>query len=312
MFNKLFKNKKGIITGFLGSLVNIVSDTFSYIRDLFSLMLSKAPKIVYPILFLFFILIIAGLMNFFLQMTGFHCDMDKNTVKTSTFNVPDNWDIWQFEISDQTVNSTIINMENTGWGVSKCSKTVTDGYYIFGNGTQVNFTDEISFYDGEFCGICEESVRVFGNDAETVFGVSGRRLCLGDVFRSSNISGRYLLFWSKKELCESGVGGAFSNKQCMPPENYFFDSSENFYLSMFDTGEGITLGETYNNLLFTQYKAVHFSFHNETKIVDVSCNNDFEMELTFFTINIFNFTLWVLLFILGAVIMVYTKFFMGK
>jgi len=299
MMLKLLKNKKGI--GFIGSLINVVSDTIGHIRELLKMMFSKAPKILYPILFLFFILIIGGLMNFFLQMTGFHCDMEKNTVKMSTFDVGDNWDIWQFEINDDIVNSTIIGIEETGWGVSKCSKTVADGSYKYENGTIINFTDEISFYDGKFCDVCIDLVKVSGNDAETVFGVSSRKLCLGNVERNNNVTGRHLLFWTKKERCESG-------KECMPPVGYHFNAVNNFYESDLSYNGSKTLGETYNNLLFTQYKAVPFSFNNETKPVDISCTNDYDVNLTFFTIDIFSYVLWIFLFILGSMVYVYINF----
>jgi len=294
MFQKLFINKRGI--GFIGSLINIVSDTLSHLRELIGQMLSKAPRILYPVLFLFFILVIGGLMNFFLQMSGFHCDTNKNTVKVDIIDVVGNWDLYQRKPSEKNINSTEIDLESNFLGSDKCSVTFRQGTLEFENGSQIEFNDTKYFYDGVYCNQCSEIISVWNNwNGEHAF-------CYGDVYRNENITGRHLLFWSKNKECKKE-----GNYLCMPPENYFYNSSINKYQAII-ISQANTLGKRYDQLLYDDYNGKPFSFHNETKAIDIRCNDNYDTHLTFFTINVFDFTLWILLYIFGAMVWIYLKF----
>ncbi len=295
MFQKLLKNKKGI--GFIGSILNIVSDTFGHLRELIGQMLSKAPKILYPIIFLFFILIIGGLMNFFLQMSGFHCDIDKNTVKVDLINVAGNWDLYQKKPTQENINSSEIDIETGIFGIEqKCVAKYGDGTIKYANGSKEDFNETRYFYRGVYCQQCEESISV----CPAWEGCED--YCLGDVYRNENITGRHFLFWTKIDECNKE-----GNYFCMPPNNYFYNSSNNQYQAVV-ISESNTLGRRYNQMLYEDYDATTFSFYNETRVVDIRCNNNFDTKLTFFTIDVFNFTLWIMLFILGAMVYVYIHF----
>lgn len=299
MFQKLLKNKKGI--GFIGSLLNVVSDTFGHLRELIGQMLAKAPRIIYPIIFLFFILIIGGLMNFFLQMSGFHCDINKNTARVDIINVPGNWDLYQKKPNEDNINSSEIDIETGIFGIEqKCVLKYGEATIKFQNGSKLEFNETRYFYRGVYCDQCEETISV----CPAWEGCED--LCLGDVYRNENITGRHFLFWSKKNECNKQ-----GNYFCMPPDNYFYNSSVNQYQAVI-ISESNTLGRRYDQLLYEDYEALPFSFYNETRIVDIRCDNNYNTRLTFFTIDIFNFTLWIFLFIFGALAWFFIKFIIKK
>jgi len=283
----IWKDKKGVIP---------TTDIFGAIQRFFSNFLTTAPKPLLYLIFLLFLVGIASLFGFFINITGNFCDTAGNEYRTGTFSLITNFELIQnMPDNDQLGQQEIIADERLLGILPQCTNFFNEPYTYTGGFFSTNKTYIVDgsgyYYDGSYCTDCE-SDKIFDN----ITGDNGR-YCLGDVYAITYDEKGAL----QKSLCGTKFGG------CEPPTGYFYDQSRNSYVCINDDCEGKTIGTIWNEQLLKTGALIvqeeDISRQDYRKVVSLDCEaGDVNPKFQFFGIEILDFRLWIALLLLAAII----------
>ncbi|CAK0747249.1 hypothetical protein CCP1ISM_260007 [Azospirillaceae bacterium] len=284
---KLLKNKKA----------NIIGDVFSGIGDAVKTTFDIVPRPIKFIMFLSFILLLGFLIQYTMQIFGLFCDSSNNPVNVG-FNlgnigmINDIPDANQVDLVGRPIGELPLSrLSNV---LSRCSRLYPIGTDYKTKTNNYTTTDETWFYDGTLCSDCEVA---------WVFDSGWDKKCLGDVERTPD---------SEKSIFRRWFCGEQWNQACEPPENYYYDSSLNIYVCNDETceGEAKTIGEYWNEVLASAgAKQLYPEGFNATRreytnAVGISCK-DLKPMLSIFGIAIFDYTLWIMITLIGILLWLY-------
>ena len=293
MRQSLFKNKKGQFVDILGGIQRAIGWFFQ-----------TAPK---PLLLIIFLLLLVGFASIFsllLNMTGNFCDTAGNEYRTGTLRFVTNTGLLTSMPSEEEINLEVMFVdEKVGGILPQCTKFLFDPYYyeggLFSTDKDYLATGSGYYYDGRFCTDCDTE-RLFGN----VTHDSGV-YCTGDVYKLDNEEKNF----AQKTFC--------GKNSCEPPEGYYYDRTRNVYVCIDDLclneeGEKSTNGQMWNLKLKEKGAVIQppsqYGDRDYRNVVQVECDvGDLNPKLRTFGINLFNYKLWILLFILSALVWVVFK-----
>lgn len=281
-------NKKGQVADFLGG-----------IQRFFSWLISSAPRPLQLMFFLIILLLFGVVIGWFVNLTGNFCDTNGNEYTTGVANVFTNLNLVFKMPSNDELSSTLYEPDEQVLGIiPKCTKHYSSPFYYDENDTKTYLpTGSGDYYDGSFCTECE---------SETIYSnitFDSGNYCLGDVFRVP----REDLSLLKKTFC----GGVWQTG-CEPPEGFFYDQSINSYTCIDDLcleteNETSTIGKRWNLLLKENGAKIKpespYGEKDYRNAVGLTCDvNDVQPKIKFYGINIFDYRMWVFLFILATLV----------
>lgn len=285
---KIFIGKKGQVTDFLGGLQRGISQ-----------FLQTAPKPILYLLFLAILLLIGSLMGFVLNLTGQYCDTAGNEYSVPFLQVSDNFRLLINMPSNDELDTTTIDPNDAGFNyetVVDCSYYVLDGVIRYSNGTLVNISDQYLFHDTGRCTNCDEEVVLITNTLQN------ERYCFSDILYPKPYENRSL---AGKLFCGNFLGS------CTIPEGYYYDRSQNLFICddplCLVNGSESSVGQRWNLLLRDVGANLRepsvYGDRDYRNAVSVECDaGDVKPHLRFFGIEIFDYKLWIFLFILGVLI----------
>lgn len=274
---KLIKNKKGILG--LENIGHAISTTINLM-----------PKWIRILLLLFIIGSVGFLLSFAFNVFGIYCNSGNQPV-TLGGNV-----LAGISLLGQTPDFELLNRETLEINelfVGKltadhtaCTTGYDSGTIIYKNKTEERFEQFTSFHV-RACMQCEV-VNVCGDNGGECINV-----CKGDAFRDQT-----------KNILQKLTCGKVA---CEPPPHYYFDQSENVYACADETCGGITLGQSWDellseknaNLLYPEFKNSRNPSSNS--FVGITCT-ELKPKLAIYGFDLFNFTNLLILLIIFALI----------
>lgn len=259
--------------------------------------LDTVPRPIKLLLFLLFLLGFVSIFGFLLNSSGNFCDTNGNLYQTGFFSMTTNLELLSSmpDEADLGKNELVIN-EAIGGLIEKCQHFLISPYYYV-NGTKVYLAEgSREYYDGGYCTDCDTELLISNGT-----GSSGN-YCINDgetiPYDKKN--------WIKKQVCGTNLGG------CEPPSNYYYSYIDNAYVCTdLEVCGNMTIGQQWNDRLRdTGAKitpASDSSNRDFQNAVGVECDvASLQPQFKFFGIKIFDYKLWVAIYLLMAVIwMVY-------
>lgn len=243
-------------------------------------------------------------MNVMLQMTGIHCNSDKNPVKLSILDFSTNIELlWETDPSrflkgdvlticdvhpnkcgeERSCYYFMRELDSGGYGMCNETTPAPDCKYYLNDGVCHNCTDqEICIQENEFwifCGtwydICLDDA-YYGGGQVTDFMTKCRTTCdVPKYYMWNQTSGKY---------------------HCLVPDKCGNSATQE--ISAIDE----KLDRAGAELLYTDNDERGF-----TRVVGISCDANLNPKLTFFGINIFDYKIWVILFIIAVMFIFLNK-----
>jgi hypothetical protein len=270
--------------------------------------LQSIPKSVKYILFLVFILIILAILPFFLHIFGYHCNSEKQIIKTSIAEFNTNLKL------ATTSGEEFINLSEYNPSTSIIS---VDCMY------EINYTGSGDKY--EECFSYSTNCIYVLRYSPKLFSTLGR--CISCVNRSylyitskagTNLNGYYCL-GDAYRLNESDMDeGWFQdtcNSDCVMPEGYYYRSSTGtFVCSDFTVcGNATQTAKKVLDVLLDQadgkrYYPLVVNDKDYNSAVKLKCDNNYDPQITVFGVPLFDYRLWILLYMVGIMFFFYVKY----
>lgn len=286
---KIIKNKKGTVAG----------DIFSGIQKIIDWIINSAPRPLQLIIFLFLLVGLSFAMGFFINVTGNFCDTQGNLYQTGTFSIITNTELLIRMPSNQEINEIEeIDVENYQETLFECGVFLSGLYYVQENGSREPLEEDYYFKDSGRCTKCEDVRKVFGKEGILVT----QKYCADDILYPKEYEELSIL---GKWTCGKTLGA------CSIPEGYYYSRTTNSFICYEElckiTNETNTFGKLWNNQLKqTGAKIITRDEINERdyrNVVRVDCDMaDIHPKLKFFSIELFNYKLWVIIGLLALVI----------
>jgi len=281
------------------------------VTDILGNFFSLLPRPLQLVLFLLILLLIGVIIQFLLQVFGVYCNSADQPVNVGIGL--DSVTLWLHKPSFEDLNKEGIALNKIIAISTKketdCSIYITDGYLIDEFGNQEEITEGEWFYDGAFCTDCEV-VKIF--NASLNFISRGdfdiwNGVCRGNV-NFKDDKGWYKHFWCdtmKKEFCQ-------------PPRDYYYNSGTNMYVCNAEacsksTSETIkdnwdnTLNDAGATFIYPEGLSGEIdSYKDYRRAVGVTCK-DLAPQIAIFGINVFDYKLWILIFLLSILFWIYWK-----
>lgn len=273
--------------------IPILSDIIDGFKWLIDFFVDKVPKPIKYILFLLLLLLFASLIPFFLHMIGIHCNSDKEPLKANSFDFFANYGIYKEQ------ENLLIGQNLTFEEVHPDTDLRTCVFYMFDNN---GFVEQCIDFDNSSCNYHYR----WGSD----FDCTTKVLCQENFYLG--------LFDSCDEYCISDVypqDNLFSTAEadCFIPEGYAWSLTDGIYYCVNDTicgeeGEGF-------NIIDEKLKSINAEpIYSEGKndksyknVVKIKCDSNYNPQITFFGLPIFDYKFWVLLTLAGLLIVMLIK-----
>lgn len=302
-------------------IIDEIVSTFRWLIDFF---VNKTPKSIQFLIFLFFLLIFSTFFSVVLHFVGIHCDSQGVPQKTPFTSVFTNYNIMtagdeSFNISSYQPSEVTDSQLNNNAEVNCLYKVcIKDGY---------NFSDN-EFYE-------YSHPNCTGKQAYYLYRLSGGTSLLG--FDLGCVECDYIKGFKATQinflgLEETDTFGTACSSNAHIPETYNWWQSINcrdFWSCHIPTGyywNNLTGAYTCNNSSicednYTSQNVVlnvdfllqeagaeriydsEYSDGDYKKFVGISCDSNFNPELTVFGIPIFNYQIWILIMVIYILVM---------
>jgi len=283
----------------------IISDEIRWIIDFFT---DKFPK---PLKYLFFLLLLVGIVSlipFLLHLMGFHCNSDLNVVQTSPLKIISNIKL-AFMGEGEIINTSsyipdTLTSQSEFVGlisipIASCRYVICQNgsYFYWENENECDGASLMNPYNTvqatwSRCSTCsgdinETFIRGTFGASETTY------LCFGDAQRINESD----MSWYQKWVCDED--------RCIPPSHYYYEYDTGTYdcLDLDICGENYTtvlstvddtIDEAEGQLLYSE----NDDKNSIKRIAEIVCNEEMTPTLTFYSIPIFDYRIWVFLFII--------------
>lgn len=271
---RLIKNKKGLVSGLLDNIGNLIQGIVQIM-----------PKPILLLIFLFLIVSLSYVLSIIFNSFGIYCNSANEPVKLNT-NILTSISLIGQIPDPADINKADIDIENDP-AVQLCSRKIGTGYYLKEDNTQTNFTNRW-FYIGTYCTQCNK-ITLYDN------GVNQGEWCEGDASRTPE-ENRGIL---QKALCGTTA--------CEPPKDYYYSQSQNKYVcSNTNTCTGATIAQKWDELLASKeagmlYPNVPTGTRNPSAeyAIGITCK-ELKPRLGIWGIDLFRFEYILIIIILGV------------
>ena len=282
---RIFGNKKGAILDNIGQLIQGI--------------VSILPKPVLFLLFLFILVSLSYVLSLAFNAFGVYCNSADVPVKLNA-NFLDNIALIGQVPDPELLGREALELGEFGIsvgsaGLTECSQLVPAGTIYFEDDTAQNFTTPTWFYDGTFCTNCQEvNIKKPAGDVDKV--------CFGNVERKSQADKTLL----QRTFC-GGLG-------CEPPEHYYYDQNTNTYVCADETCAGITLGQKWDELLFSK-GAVPYYLEDQPDLrnpsaehlTGITCEN-LKPRFAVFGVDLFTYNIWIFITLIVILLWLWINF----
>lgn len=293
-------------------MVIILDQIQSALQWIITEFFAKLPTPLKLLLFLLFILLFGLVITIFLHMIGIHCTSSNEPVKMDMTDFTGNVNIIFTKkdiITGDNVSFCDLHPEKCGefigdssnrffwdclyfarfvdpyWQVCNMTDPYPDCRYYYREGRCFNCTETEICLDPDGC------LPILDRDVKNV--------CYGDV-RSYNEPLSLSCRWA-------GVGG------CTIPYGYVFNWTNGFLFCENDDICGVNSTGAYtvvDTQLMQGGAELLYEDKDEkayTRMVGISCNNNLDPQISFFSIPIFDYKIWVFLYVIGVMFLFLNK-----
>jgi len=281
-------------------IISDIIDGFKWIVDFF---MNKAPNPVKFLLFLVMLLFFASLIPFFLQLTGIHCDTDKDIRKLSVFSLIKNYDI--LNTKDELFTGETLQFEEVH------PNTAPDSCYYYMRETedldyeecienQTNTTDCYYYYQDAYNYNCYVEKACF-----KLFGIcTWENVCKGDAIANEDLLSD--LFTHSPDIpFEDEL--ELPSLDCYIPYGYTWSFVDGYYFCHNDSicGNGTAGYKIIDEKLNQAGAEYYYTDGNEKSyknFIQFKCDSSLNPQLTLYGLPIFDYKIWLigsLIFIMG-------------
>lgn len=288
--------------------IPVISEILSFLQSV----MQSMPKAMRYIIFLFFLIVLVWMIPIFLHLLGWHCNHEKTLMTTNGFDFLGNIQLAfidpkeVFNASEYTPfgNSLLLQADVafftrpyiTGvreicidYNTTNCLWGLLYTQSFFSNNPQCINCANYS---------CVSLAKNIGQGGEG--SISGQCLCFSDAFRRPDSE---LSWFSEMVTCRGRE---------VPPKNYAYNQSRNTFVCINQSvcGVGVTVVKFTIDYKLEQMGALPYTPTSEkdyTAAIQLSCNGDFQPQITVFKLPIFDLQIWLGLFVLGILF-----FFLNK
>lgn len=293
--------------------IPILSEILSFFQNLIQVM----PKSVKYIIYLVFLFMFLSLIPFMLHMFGVHCDSQKNIRQTDAFSFYDN-----FQVS-------ILSKDDL-YNISNYKPVISANLFFIGNTESCSNLiklDHSSFW-GDFYEICDRNDTIINNSAcSYVLRIGNKKGIFGsepDCFQCSDYKTVTFLSTStmlNDKYCFSNAypinkTGCPKIELCDVPTGYYFNNQTGNFVCLDNSicGGNNTkmVYEIDVKLKELGAKRMYGNSDNQNdykSVIRFKCyGNSLSPQLTVIGVPIFDYQIWLLLTILGAMFYFYVKY----
>jgi hypothetical protein len=291
-------------------------DVIDGIKWLIDNFFQKAPKTFLLIFFLFLIAIASLFLSAIFHLIGYHCYSGAGTglevVKVETTEFKTNWQIWTSS-NDYVIGNTLTVCEahpemcgkesfcygfvmyNSSYGYwQRCNPDTPDPSCLYILKTEYG------------CNNCTEQERCFEEGFTSIVGAFG--ICTYTLICDYNETATGLP--DVPSGCASKYQAQITADNCWIPPNFYWDTSTGTYicsnLSLCGSNATIQQNKRINQLInsvgYTKVYPQTLNDKNIDRFIYLKCNQQLNPEITVYGFPILNYRVWVLLFLIVALI----------
>jgi len=278
--------------------IPILSDIWNGITWTIDFFFSKTPRPLQILVFLLFLLFFGAMISTVLQITGFHCNNDKEMVKTDLFDVSTNFQMLRQSANDYFQEPTITIDEVHTWSSNTCFLLLDNSTGDYEPCVNESSATCLKYYESPQCFDCETvDVGWIKQEGEWVANNIGD-VCIGSAYP---IEWTFIQRWLT-------CGG-----ECRIPNHYKFNATEGYYdcVDLEYCGVNATkvpnskIDELLQNADGTLLYPTATTPRNYETLIFLKCNNNYNPRLTFFGIDLFDYKIWLLMIVIYVLVMVY-------
>ncbi len=295
--------------------IPVISDIINGIKWSIDFFVDKVPNSIKFLIFLILLMAFGSFFSIILQMSGIHCDSNKEVHKTNFLDFFDNYKIMKSKGSIINYSSYQPDIYLGGYlnclgiycepPIGDYYEGVDDFYYLYGS--------EKCEGQNPIYMLSRKGANVLGFDfgclkCDTYIS-SATVLTLGGSYKihSRCLSDAYELPINEKNIYQKTACNSFA---CTPPKGYYwesdtgnFDCYDNNTCGINITEQNVQeidvlLDESNSNKLY-----VGINENDYRKAVLITCDEQLTPIFTFYGIPIFNYEFWVLIMLMYVLIM---------
>jgi len=286
-------------------VVSDIIDAFKWIVDFF---MNKAPKPLKFILFLVMLLFFASLIPYFLQLTGIHCNTDKQVMKIGVFSLVKNYDI--LNTKDEVFTGETLQFEdvhprtdpNTCYFYMKEKEDLTYEECIV---NQTNTTGCNYYYKDALNFNCAVEKACF----KAFFFCTWYDVCKGDAIASEDGLSEWFVHHPEVPF-EDELD--LPSLECYIPRGYVWSYSLGYYSCYNDSicGNGTQAYSIIDEKLTQAGAEFYYQDGNENSyknFIQFKCDSRLNPQLTIYGIPLFDYRVWLvgtLIFFMGYFLIV--------
>ncbi len=282
--------------------IPVIEEIIDGVKWLIDMFLYKLPKPLKFLMFLFMLIIFGSIISSFIHLTGVHCNSDREPMTISPLSFFSNVNFMFLDESD--VYNPMAYVPETTSIVSSCVWAVCNnsGEYYWRSASEcVNETIEYKLQsagDTFGCVLCNKT----------------------DIYVSQSVGYKHLTYicdddavkipyndmnWFQQTFCDT-------DNDCMPPPNFYFDSTTGLYTcgNLDKCGINVTnetiIYEVDELLLERQADLLYKDKENKDykRLIEIRCDESLRPDLTFYGINLFSYKIWLFLIVIYILVMV--------
>jgi len=288
----------------------VISDEIRWMIDSF---IDKTPKPIKILLFLLMLVALVSMIPFMLHIFGFHCNTDAEVIKTSPRKFTTNIQL-AFIGADEYINTSSYIPDRVssnlilGIPIESCRKPVciVNGSYYWQSDSYCQgetIVYPLLFTQAEWsrCSICEGDVNHTAIEDSNFLGTDYYYLCLGDA-QHLNQSDRN---WYQDWICDEG-------DDCTVPKHYKWEYDTGTFDCIDPDICGLNNTEIVSKvddlLLEADGELLYpdTTSKNYKSVIKVKCDRNYNPELTFFGIPLFDYRIWLMLIVIYILFMFLT------